>query len=256
MNSGDDAGNEPLPAPPPPPASVPAPPSPPPAWSLGDAFAALGAGVVASIIVGGLVFAMTGEEPTTAQLFGLIAPAQSLGTLSMMRFTSKRKGSGNLLRDFRVRYLAGDGWAVLLGAPLQIAAVLVLLPIYLLLDVDDAPQEAVQRIEDAGGIAIVVGFLTIGLLAPFVEELLFRGMLLQALLLRWSRRTALVASSAVFAAVHLLDPGAYLAVPPLFIVGLVLGYMTLRRGSIGWAILAHVGFNVTGVALVLVARGS
>lgn len=228
------------------------PPPPPGAWSIGDAVLALAVGIVASLIAGIAVLASTADEPTTLQLFGIVAVAQGLGTLAAIVWVARRKGSGDFRADFGLAYRRGDAWGLAAGLGLQIALALTLLPILILLDIDEAPQDAVRRTQEAGGaVTALVAFLSIGLLAPLVEELLFRGILLRAMLHRYGRRIALVGSSAVFSAIHLLDPGALLVVPQLFVVGLVLAWMTLRRRSLVWAIFAHVGFNLTAVVALL-----
>ena len=58
-------------------------------------------------------------------------------------------------------------------------------------------------------------------------------------------------SAAAFAAVHLADPNARLAVPSLFVIGLGLGFAARRRGNIGIAIFMHAGVNLLG-AIVLI----
>lgn len=228
------------------------PPPPHGAWTIGDAALALAAGIAASLVAGIALLVVVGDEPTTLQLFGIVAVAQALGTLAAIVRISRRKGTGDLRLDFDIFYQKGDAWGLAAGLGLQIVLALTLLPILVLLDVDEAPQEAVRRTQEAGGpLTALVAFVSIGLVAPFVEELLFRGLLLKALLFRWGKRAALLWSSAVFAGIHLLDPGALLVVPQLFVVGLVLAAMTLRRRSLGWAILAHVGFNLTAVIALL-----
>jgi membrane protease YdiL (CAAX protease family) len=90
------------------------------------------------------------------------------------------------------------------------------------------------------------------IVAPLVEELLFRGLLLRSLARRTSTVAAVVISAAAFAAVHLLDPSAAPALAPLLLVGLVAAIRTVRTGDLSQAILLHGGFNLLS-AVVLVA---
>lgn len=73
------------------------------------------------------------------------------------------------------------------------------------------------------------GYLTIGLLAPLAEEIVFRGAALHSLLAsRLSPLAAIVISALLFAVAH-LNPAQ---MPHAFLVGLLLGWMYWRTGSI------------------------
>ncbi len=80
-------------------------------------------------------------------------------------------------------------------------------------------------------------------IAPFVEEIFFRGFVFGGLKKGYSWKTALVASSALFALIHLRP----LAMPPIFLLGLVFAYLYHRSGSIFPAIILHTLVN--GLAL-------
>ena len=79
------------------------------------------------------------------------------------------------------------------------------------------------------------GYLTVGLLAPLAEEIVFRGGVLRSLL-GWDSSsakafrpwTAIVISALLFAVAH-LNPAQ---MPHAFLVGLLLGWMYWRTGSI------------------------
>ncbi len=89
--------------------------------------------------------------------------------------------------------------------------------------------------------------LIVAIAAPIIEELFFRGLLLRAIEKRCGPRWALWVSSLVFAAVHL----QLLQFPALTLIGLVLGWLTLRTGRLGPAIWAHIAFNSVAVVLLL-----
>jgi hypothetical protein len=73
------------------------------------------------------------------------------------------------------------------------------------------------------------GYLAIGLLAPLAEELVFRGAILRALLDSHYRPvTAIAVSALLFAAIH-MNPAQ---LPHAFLIGLLLGWMYWRTGSI------------------------
>ena len=79
-------------------------------------------------------------------------------------------------------------------------------------------------------------FLYISLLGPISEELLFRGVVLR-LLRPYGKQAAVMISAIVFGLFH----GNVIQIPFAFLVGLVLGYVTVEY-SIVWAMVLHV-FN-------------
>lgn len=185
------------------------------------------------------------------KLLAVSIPVQSLAMLLGIRFVSRRKGSGDLRRDFHLAYREGDWVAVLYGAGLLLAAALLLAGVFQAIGVDPPTQQVVEGAEEAERLAerLVIAVF-IGLLAPVVEELLFRGMLFDALLRRTSVRRTIWISGAVFGLVHLVDPASFALVPALIGLGVILGYVRQRTGSLSQPILMHVGFNsVTAIAL-------
>lgn len=80
------------------------------------------------------------------------------------------------------------------------------------------------------------GYFVLCLLTPFVEEMVFRGAILRALLgsvkSHWA---AILISAALFAAVH-LNPAQ---MPHALLIGLLLGWMYYRTGSILPGVVLH-----------------
>ena len=101
------------------------------------------------------------------------------------------------------------------------------------------------------GLASSIMFLIALSVVPAIfEEVLFRGVILQALR-RFGDTFALVMSSLLFAMLH----RNFIQGPNALIVGMVLGYFTLRAGSIIPAIVAHFFNNfLTGLMVVLMPR--
>jgi membrane protease YdiL (CAAX protease family) len=94
---------------------------------------------------------------------------------------------------------------------------------------------------------IVVGAVIV---APLVEELLFRGFIFGILRTRLGAPRALVLASILFALIHVYPE----VVVPIFFVGLVFNLIYLRTGSLAYSILFHMLFN--GGTLVAVAWSS
>lgn len=87
------------------------------------------------------------------------------------------------------------------------------------------------------------------LFVGFYEELLFRGFLLDRLRIALgSWRMAIPASALVFALGHLYE--GPLAVLQIFIMGLILAAIYVRRGSIVGIALAHAGFNIINLSIM------
>jgi len=99
--------------------------------------------------------------------------------------------------------------------------------------------ETVQETQEPWTL-VLVGVQAI-VLAPVVEEFLYRGVLLWALLRGTGPVAALVASSALFAVVH--APAEPQGVVPLFFLGMALAYVAYRTRSLVAPIVAHALFN-------------
>jgi membrane protease YdiL (CAAX protease family) len=136
---------------------------------------------------------------------------------------------------------AGLGFFVLaLAAVLAVA--LVLSP---LLPAGESPQRELLELlaHLRGPWAVVLLFLTVAVLAPCFEELMFRGFLLPwlgerlgpVLGERRGRLLALAISAASFGVMHMQPLG----LPTLTTLGLVLGLAFLRTGNLTTAILVH-----------------
>ena len=82
--------------------------------------------------------------------------------------------------------------------------------------------------------------------APVVEELFFRGLVLPAIGVNW---IGIVASAIIFSAVHLAYGFNLLTAISTFVVGVVLGVLAARTGRLGASITAHVVYNASLIAV-------
>jgi membrane protease YdiL (CAAX protease family) len=108
--------------------------------------------------------------------------------------------------------------------------------------------------------ALQIGIEAIAVIAvaPFSEELLFRGMLFRSLRARMAFPVAGVLSAVAFGAVHWV-PGAkwqnaILLVSVMCFVGFGLAYLYERRGTIVAPMAAHATFNVIGFVAIVLLR--
>ncbi|MFA9380745.1 MAG: lysostaphin resistance A-like protein, partial [Acetanaerobacterium sp.] len=111
-----------------------------------------------------------------------------------------------------------------------------------------APQSRVALPTDAGGITLYV--LIYAVLSPVLEELVFRGVILQSLR-RFGDGFALIISAALFSLVHL----DLLSLPYAFLAGLVIGYFVLRTGSLVTGLVIHLANNLFAVLYEALGRG-
>ena len=160
---------------------------------------------------------------------------------------ARRQGGG--LRRFLRRPRDGRAWAhVAMALPLfvlsagliwlQLVAVSLALPVQLGGWLADDPAQAA-----AIPLAGVLEVLTAVVLAPVVEELAFRGVLLREWSRRWGRTTAAITTAALFAVLH---PGDLLG---SFAFGVVLAAIRFRTGTLIVPVACHALYNVLGTLL-------
>lgn len=108
---------------------------------------------------------------------------------------------------------------------------------------------AMQRSRSPAALALLL--LVALVLAPVLEEIIFRGLLQTSLLSasppprRWS---VIVIASAWFALAH---GQPWQVLPPLFVLGLVLGWLYERTGNLLPCIVLHAVFNAINVGWAL-----
>jgi len=90
---------------------------------------------------------------------------------------------------------------------------------------------------------VVLAILVVGVLAPLVEELVFRGLLYGYVEGRFGAIAALIVSSLAFAAAHVEPIHVALVLP----IGVLLGWTRLHTGSLWPAIAAHIANNTVAV---------
>jgi membrane protease YdiL (CAAX protease family) len=204
------------------------------------------AAVLVASVTGGIAAALSADDDGVAVL--LAGQVGFWGVLvAVVALSRFRSGADVWPLGAQVRWIDLAGVAV--GVFTQVALLpLLYLPFRPLFDEEDlsAPaEELLAGIDGAGLAAIGVGVV---LVAPVVEELFFRGLLLGTMRSRWGTGTAAVVSSLFFAATH-FQP---LQFAGLTLAGLVFAAAVVRTGRLGSAIAVHIGFNATTfVALAL-----
>lgn len=224
-------------------------------FTIGVAVVAWLMAYVAALPLQGILISATGHGGEKSDLWPISMTVLSILCLWIpfvvaLIVVSRRWGQGLFVDDFKVR----ARWIDLVGLPLGVACQLVLVPaVYWPLQrvwsetfsSDDIEQRARDLWDKAHGGWIVVLIVVVALGAPLIEELVYRGLILQTLQSRLNDWLALFISAAWFALIH-LQP---VELPGLFAFALVLGICFQRTGRLGMAIFAHIGFNATGLLL-------
>lgn len=117
---------------------------------------------------------------------------------------------------------------------------------------DDAASEAMGDLVSGGPAFVVLGLLTVAVLVPFVEEIVFRGIVLPALRARFRAAVGITLAGMVFAAVHFVP----LALPYLLVVGIALCAMAEWYRSIVPGIVLHGVNNAVVFGGVVLGAGA
>lgn len=223
-----------------------------PPWGVADFVLVMLAGFAGAFASALLILAV---EMDAATIVVVSSIGMSIGHAGgFYAVLARRRAS---LGDLGFEVLPADGSFVLLGAALQILLAIAFSPLAELVDSDGTTQVVADQIASAEGLAVkVMLVLLVGLVAPVMEELAFRGLLLQTLQRRMRPWLAVAVTAVVFSLFHWLgvDQSNVLAglitLAQLLVVGVVLGALTVRRGRLGPAILTHAGFNLITLLLL------
>ena len=104
---------------------------------------------------------------------------------------------------------------------------------------------------DANWLTFTLNLILAGMLAPVIEETMFRGIIFGSLQTYMGRWTAAAVSAAIFSALHLQSYGFI----PRFVLGMVLAYLVMKHNSLKPAIALHAVNNIVALSLVALAEG-
>jgi uncharacterized protein len=221
-------------------------------WGIPDAVLVWVASVVAAAVVASVALAVTHTDAKHASDSTTVLAASVLAQYGVMlggaAWVSRRKGRGSVALDFGLRVRWSDWTWALRGLALQLVLIPVLAPLSI---VGNRTQSVVKDVQQSSGGKLAFLALTALVFAPFVEELLFRGMLLRALARRVRPETAVALTGLAFGMAHLLDPNAISALPGLVALGMISSVVALRTGDLSRSIFLHMGFNALGLAIAL-----
>ncbi len=163
--------------------------------------------------------------------------ALHLGLLSFALFFLYDKGRADFFRKLGIPGDPRKNVLFVIGGMVAILASLVLLTVaFNYLGLDDQAQ--VTKV--ANNLPLEVLLLAV-FLAPFSEELLFRGLL--------SSRFGIVLSSVAFAIVHVAY-GSIVEIAGAFVIGLMLALVFKKSGSIVPCIAIHMAYNAMSIIVL------
>lgn len=244
-------------------------------WGLPDAAAVL-ALLVVSLALGALYLIL--RLPATFSVFELVFALVSYGALfAAVVLISRRRGLRRLAADLGLAFRPVD-LAIGLGIAV-LGKIWLLISALIAVAITGALPRSGNVDFGTDPLWITINGLLVGsLIAPFVEELVFRGLVLRAVryaVLRGPRRNprpqpapeavrrravaiSLLISAVLFSAFHVhetfTDPSLLIGLGlSIFGLGLLHGWVTIATGRLGSSIVSHMLFNGSAVVVVLIA---
>ena len=188
--------------------------------------------IVCSLGVGKLMVLTNGEEASQGTIIILSAIVSSIVTLGVFLFASWTPVTRTYLSH---KPIAATLWTVVLSLGMLIPSMMLeeIIPDNLR---EDLLKDVFMTMLESPW-----GYLHIAILAPIVEEVVFRGAIQRAAERYFSTygrrgsRFAIALSATLFAVVH----GNPAQIPHAMVVGIILGWMCHRSGSIVPGIILH-----------------
>ena len=125
--------------------------------------------------------------------------------------------------------------------------------LFLLFEPPPEEEQLIFEIFLRGGPSSIAFFFFVAVvMAPVLEEVMFRGLLLPVLRWRFGFGMAALIVTVLFAALHAFQTGLYWpALAGIFVCGWILAWLRERHGVLWPSIAFHAGFNFTAFIPVL-----
>jgi len=170
-----------------------------------------------------------------------IANSVALGALAW--FLARRHGSG-LLSAYRLN-VTPEVRNVLLAVAVALGCRLFSMTYASIVPPPSAQgPDLLTQMFGGGIVGMTLTFALVAIVAPVLEEMLFRGVVLGALTTRIGKWGAILLGAVVFSLLH-LDVWSLL---PFTVLGIGLGWLAVRGRSLWPAVLAHVLYNAAILA--------
>jgi len=219
-----------------------------PRWGLWDVLIALGGSIAIGLGVALALPAVTSDDPPAGQLL-LAVTLPWIAMAGWPLLATAWRGNGPRI-DLGIRLNRRDlGVGAIGGVAAWVVLALVALGTLAITGefTSAAGEVAVQLVQDGNRLWLLGFALAVGLGAPLVEEILFRGLFYSALRKRGIHDAWVIAITAIaFAALH-FEP---VRLPLLIAMGVVTGILRWKTRGIGAPIVAHAMVNLPGALLV------
>lgn len=228
-------------------------------WGLGQFFAVFGVYFGAGIFTAAPLV-MLGLYPTTGDLYQapvVLAATALAGAIAIAFAWGLMRGRWSW--DMMSLRLNRREWVTVgVGAALIAAS---MVAVGVLSGVLGVSGSNAQSFASAPSPQLIVWMvLALVVVAPIIEEVMFRGLLLGGLLkTRWVSRArggvvaAVAISSTAFAALHYMDGVSWLALTNILAIGVVLGWVRVRTGRVGPGIVLHAANNAATLTVLLLS---
>ena len=181
------------------------------------------------------------------------------GLFLVVRSACRRFGSGSLRDDLGARFRWSDlGFGPVLFIGARVAQVVVTLPLLLGAAAVRNSSKRYAHIERVQSTSSLLTLAVVGILvAPVVEELLFRGVIQRSLITTVGSKRAAVIQGVLFGLYHFAPfLGLYnlLLLTANSVFGIIFGFVARRRRTLGTGMIAHALTNASVVLVILTQR--
>jgi membrane protease YdiL (CAAX protease family) len=106
----------------------------------------------------------------------------------------------------------------------------------------------------ATGLSFAIVAICTTVVAPMMEELLFRGVLFRSLATARPGRTGSIVAAVLSALLFALAHGEVAQFPGLFLLGVVLAWTVAKTRRLAPAIVTHMSFNAVALMTLMIQR--
>jgi membrane protease YdiL (CAAX protease family) len=189
-------------------------------------------------------------------LFGNLLPAIGIRNQSIINFIGYNVSLPLVIWiAWRIKPSPGHGERILHFNPIQPILYVILFLLALSLNVILDPvttaipmPEYIEKLFAMLTSRDIWTFLTVGITGPILEEVLFRGIILDGFLNRYKPVKAIFWSALLFGLFH-MNPWQFI---PAFITGLLMGYIYFRTRSLLPVIFIHIIINSSSYLIVYI----
>jgi uncharacterized protein len=192
-------------------------------------------------------------DPTEAGgpvLLLLVITAQAVGLAGVLGYLAARRRLSWRLLGARRPTWAHAGLGVAFGVGGFIGVNLLIAGLLQVFGPVDPPEQQLLSDVTAGGVTTLLAVIAAVVMAPLVEEVVFRGVLFQGMKRRVGLWPAAVVSSLLFAVVH-VEVQQPIYSSGFVLLGILFAWTLHRFGSLVVPLVAHATFNATSVGLTL-----